>query len=343
MAFKKHFLIPLIVAGLLLVPYGASFAQSFQNAGSTGLQFLKIGMSARAEGMGGAFASVAGDISSLTINPAGIGSIDRIGVSVQHTNWVAQTDMNFIGLVVPISSDVNLALHTTYLTSGGIEITTIDQPEGTGQSYDAADIAVGFTSSVKLTSQLSFAATVNYLQERIYDEISGGVSLDVGMWYSTGFNSLNLGFSICNLGFDQNFTGRQLEVQYAAPAPSEPPSNAELQTLGFSLPLMFRASGSFDLFEMFGEKLTDHQLLTSIDFVQNADTPERVLVGMEYGWNKTLFLRGGYVFNADELGLTGGIGTLVTVSGTDVQFDVAASSLGRFGLSYRVGVAILSN
>jgi hypothetical protein len=328
---------------LLLVPCGAVFAQSFQNAGSTGLQFLKVGMSARAEGMAGAFASVSGDISSLPLNPAGIGSIDRIGVSVQHTNWVAETDLNFIGLVVPISDRVNLALHTTYLTTGGIEITTIDQPEGTGQSYDATDVAVGVTSSVRLTSQLTFATTVKYLQERIYDVASGGVALDAGMWYSTGFKSLNLGFAISNLGFDQNFAGRQLEIKYAPPAPSEPASSAELQTLQYGLPLMFRASGSFDLFEMFAEKLTDHQLLTSIDFVQNADTPERILVGMEYGWSKTLFLRGGYVGNADELGLTGGVGTLLTISGTDVQFDIAASSLGRFGLSYRVGVAVLSN
>ncbi|HTR81933.1 MAG TPA: PorV/PorQ family protein [Bacteroidota bacterium] len=343
MASKKHFLILLIVAGLLLVPYGSSVAQSFQNAGSTGMQFLKIGMSARAEGMGGAFASVAGDISSLTINPASIGSIDQIGVSVQHTSWVAETNLNFIGLVVPISDDVNLALHTTYLTTGDIEITTIDQPEGTGQFYNASDIAVGLTSSIRLTSQLTFATTFNYLQERIYDEMSGGVSLDVGMWYSTGFKSLNIGFVISNLGFDQNFEGHQLDVQYVPSEPSEPPVNAELQTLDYSLPLSFRASGSFDVFEMFGDKLTDSQLLMSIDFVQNADTPERVLVGIEYGWYKTLFLRGGYVANADELGLAGGIGTMVAISGADVQFDVAASSLGRFGLSYRFGVAVLSN
>lgn len=328
---------------MLLLPVGMLFSQSFQNAGSTGLQFLKIGMSTRSEGMGGAAASLDGDISLLTLNPASIGNMHQLGLSIQRTNWVASTDLNFIGLVVPLSDQVNLALHTTYLTSGGIEITTIDAPEGTGEFYDVSDVAVGLTSSVRLTSQLTFATTIKYVQERIYDVSSDGLSLDAGMWYATGFNSLNLGFVITNLGFDQTFTGKPLEVKYAPSDPAEPNVNAQLQAQKYGLPLAFRASGSFDLFEMFLEKMDEHQLRMAIDFVQNADTRERVLTGMEYSWTKTFFVRGGYAFNADELGWSGGIGTFLNISGTDVQFDAAASSLGRFGLSYRFGVAILSN
>jgi hypothetical protein len=315
-------------------------SQSFNNAGSTGMQFLKIGTSTRAGGMGGAFGSISGDISSLTINPASIGTIQSLALSVQHTTWVEQTDLNFIGLVVPISDAVNLGLQTTYLTSGNIEITTIDVPEGTGQYYDISDIAMGLTSSVRLTSQLTFALTAKYLQERIFDVSTEGLSMDVGMWYATGFKSLDLGFSITNLGYEMQFTGKSLEVPYVPADPAEPNARAELQTQKFGLPLSFRASGSFDLFEMFDEKLNEHQMITAIDFIQNTDTRERVLIGAEYRYSGTVFLRGGYTFNADELSWSSGVGTFISMSGYDVQFDVSAASLGRFGMHYQVGLAI---
>jgi hypothetical protein len=306
------------------------------------LQFLKIGAGARAQGMGGAFASIAGDVSTLAVNPAGIGSLTSIGLSVQHTGWVAATDLNFIGLVVPMSDQVNLAFQTTFMSTGSIEMTTIDQPEGTGQSYDAADIAVGVTGSVRLTSQLTFAATFKYIEERIYDVSSTGVALDAGMWYATGFKSLNLGFVINNLGFDQKFSGNALRVKFDPSDPSEPASNAELQTGGFALPLSFRASGSFDALDMFDNKSDSHRLTTALDFVQSADTRERVHIGLEYGWHETLFIRGGYIINADEFSWSGGAGALVDLGGSAVQCDAAASSLGRFGVCYRFGISIMA-
>jgi hypothetical protein len=154
---------------------------------------------------------------------------------------------------------------------------------------------------------------------------------------------LNLGFVITNLGFEQSFSGKPLEVQYAPSDAAEPVVHAQLQTQKYGLPLSFRASGSFDLFEMFMERLDEHQMRVAMDFVQNADTRERVLTGMEYGWSKTFFVRGGYAINTDELGWSGGVGTLQNLSGTDIQFDASASSLGRFGISYRIGIAIISN
>jgi hypothetical protein len=48
-----------------------------QRRGTSSLEFLKIGVGARAEGMGEAFVSVANDPSALYWNPAGIGSLLR--------------------------------------------------------------------------------------------------------------------------------------------------------------------------------------------------------------------------------------------------------------------------
>lgn len=329
-----------VIAVLSITLCASTAAQAFRNAGSTGAQFLKIGVGARAMGMGGAYASIAGDATALAWNPAGIGTIESIQLSAEHTTWVAGMDHNFIGLVVPITDRFNLAFHTIYITSGGIEITTIDNPEGTGSSYDVSDVAAGITSSVRLTTQLTFAATVKYLQERIYDVQSGGVAADAGAWYATGYRSLTIGFAILNLGFDQKFSGRSLEFRYNPTGTGEPPVESELQTLAYSLPLMFRASGSFDVFEMFDEPVEGHTLKAVLDFVQHADTPEQLIMGAEYTWQNVLSVRSGYVMNADELSWSAGGGARLDLSGARLEANYAVSSLGRFGLGHRFGISV---
>lgn len=332
---KRLLVVLVVMLGLTTV----SPAQSLRNAGSAGGQFLKIGVGARAMGMGGAFTSIHGDPTALAWNPAGIGSIDALSLSAQHTSWVAGLEHNFIGLVAPLSDQVNVAFHTVFLTSDAIEITTIDQPEGTGSFYDVSDIAVGLTSSIRLTTQLILAVTAKYIEERLHDVNSNTIAADVGAWYATGFRGLNLGFSVSNLGFDQKFSGRSLEVRYQPPT-SEPPTRSELQTLSFDLPLMFRASGSFDVFEMFAERLPEHALTLALDFIQYSDIQERLVIGAEYTWSNMLSLRTGYLFNADELGWSGGAGVRLPVSDLALTVDYAASSLGRFGMGHRVGVSI---
>ncbi len=316
------------------------FAQSGGNAGSAGAQFLKIGVGARAMGMGGAFGSMGGDATSLAWNPAGIGGIERIDVAVQHTAWVADMNHEFIGLVVPVTDQFSLGLHAIVLTSGKIEITTIDNPEGTGEFYDATDLAVGLTSSVRLSSQLVLATTVKYIEERIYDVRSSGLAIDAGASYETGFRSLRIGFGVSQLGLDQSFSGRPLEVRYEPVNPGEPPVKAELSADKFQLPLTFRAGGSFDVIAMFSEPSADHRLIAALDFMQYTDVTERVAIGAEYAWENTLFLRSGYLFNADELSWGVGAGVRLTVDEMRVGFDYSASSLGTFGIGHRVGIEV---
>ncbi len=332
----KHVLVVMMLACTL------ANAQSTHNAGAAGGQFLKIGVGARAMGMGGAYGSAGGDVTSLAWNPAGIGLIGALQVSAQHTVWVADINHNFIGVVLPLTDHVNIGLHTVYLTSGEIEITTIDEPEGTGRFYDAADIAVGLTSSVRLTEQLTFAATVKYIEERLADVKSNTVALDAGAWYDTGLRSLHLGFTVSHLGFESGFAGRSLEVRYEPPNQAQPPVRSELQTLDNALPYTFRASGSFDVFTMFDEPMEDHGLVAALDFIQHSDVPERLAIGAEYTWQNTFSIRSGYLFNADELGWSGGAGVRVETGDVFFNVDYAASSLGRFGFGHRIGVSIAS-
>jgi hypothetical protein len=180
--------------------------------------------------------------------------------------------------------------------------------------------------------------TFKYIEERIYDVESSGLAMDAGVSYDTGFRSLAIGFSISHLGFDQTFSGKSLEVDYDPGTPGEPQTPAELETLPFSLPLLFRASGSFDVFRMVDEAIPNHQLLLAFDFIQESDSEERAVLGVEYALYDAVAFRTGYIFNADELSWSAGGGARISTDDFDVGFDYAASSLGRFGLAHRVGL-----
>src|SRR5438045_3246800 len=65
-----------------IVAHAQSTAQTtpenFNNVGSSGAVFEKIGVGARAAGMGGAYSALADDISALYWNPAGIARLKGI-------------------------------------------------------------------------------------------------------------------------------------------------------------------------------------------------------------------------------------------------------------------------
>jgi hypothetical protein len=84
---KKHIVLILTLA-VLLVPFGIS-AKPFGKVGTVGMQFLKLGVDARAIGMGEAYTAVTDDISSVFWNPAGLAPSFQNQVFFSHTNWPA--------------------------------------------------------------------------------------------------------------------------------------------------------------------------------------------------------------------------------------------------------------
>jgi len=61
------------------------------NAGLTAFPVLNVPMGGRSEGMAGAFAAVADDVSFIEFNPAGSSMLSRSELAFFHNNWIADT------------------------------------------------------------------------------------------------------------------------------------------------------------------------------------------------------------------------------------------------------------
>ena len=72
-----------------------------ENAGTTGFNFLKVPVGARASALGGAFVAMRGDLESTTWNPAGLlGVRDRAG-TLSLTRYLVDTEAGFACIAFP--------------------------------------------------------------------------------------------------------------------------------------------------------------------------------------------------------------------------------------------------
>ena len=60
------------------------FGGGFSKVGTAAAQFLKIGVGARAMGLGGTFSAIANDVSTIYWNPAGIANLKTTSIGFTH-------------------------------------------------------------------------------------------------------------------------------------------------------------------------------------------------------------------------------------------------------------------
>jgi len=108
---------------------------------------------------------------------------------------------------------------------------------------------------------------------------------------------------------------------------------------GFQLPLTFRIGFSMDALDLASVDRTVHSMLLAVDFEHPRDFAEQVKFGGEYLFMRTVALRAGYVFPADEHGFSFGVGLRQTVENLGMGVDYAYTPFGVFGGVHRVSLS----
>ena len=315
------------------VPASAQILPAFGNdrKGTAGFQFLKIPVDARAAAMGETVVANAFDASALFWNPALAAQTPQAQIGISHTAYYTDINLEYAAAIYHVGG-FTLGASLQALNSGDMEVTTEFQPQGTGETFRLVDVALGLTVAQQLTDLFSYGVTGRYVQESVVDLTTRTAVVDLGIFYRIGTTGAQMAVAIRNLGID-----------------AAPQGSIERTTVGtdggvvveddfesITPPTTFLLGISYDVFH----RDAANDLLVSGQLTHLNDNAESFNVGVEYVWNRTLALRGGYRFGVDEFVLPSlGAGLMLPeLSGLGARFDYAFSHLERLGTVHRVGL-----
>lgn len=329
--------ITLVFAVVLIA--APSFADEFTRAGTSGAQFLKIGVGSRYNGMSEASVASVNDIYSMYWNPAGLTHINDNEIGFTYVNYLLDVSLNYVAYARNFEGWGVFGVSASVLSMNDQEITTVDEPDGTGDMYSVSSYALQVSFARRLTQQFSFGASFKYVGEQIHREKSHAFAFDFGTLLYTGFKSLRLGMSISNVGPELTFDGRDLDVGYDSDQdfPQKDDYSARLKVNSYDLPLTFRVGLAYDL-----EFDNDLIMTWSVEAKHPNDNVQQGSLGTEVNWKNNYFLRAGYKFNYDEEGLALGGGLKTNVTGnTDLILDYAWVDFGRLESVHRFSASII--
>ncbi len=298
----------ILTTGWFLVVSGA---HAQDKVGTAAAQFLKVGVSARAVGMGDAHVAAADDASGLFYNPAAITAVPGGEALLSHIDLYhgAGISYEFAGVVLPTyvaSGRVGLSFQA--LRTDDMAETTPSAPTGTGRHFRSSEYALAGSYALELTDKFSAGFTFRFItsflanldayrEEAAVDASASSWGIDIGTLYRTGYHGINFGMAISNFGPDLTYL--------VEPAP---------------LPINFKVGVSADAFRSAGQAL-----VVAVEGSHPNDNRERANVGAEYSLGDWVALRGGYRFEYDDEKWSLGGG--VKLSGGSVRFDYAYTSM----------------
>jgi hypothetical protein len=330
-----------ILLALLIILVAVPPASATTKVGTSAAQFLKIEVGCRAAAMGGTYAAMASDASALYWNPAGLARLGGNELLLMHADWLADTDFNFGGVVILLGNNA-LGASITSLNYGEWEVTTVDDPEGTGEIMEAGDFALAGSFARSLTDRFSFGFNIKYIRQTIWHMDASSFAFDVGTLYITRFNQMRIGMSMANFGTKMRMEGKDARVFHDVD-PGLTGHNeaitAFMETDSWDLPLNFRVGVAMDLVDTGPMRWT-----VAVDALHPNDNDEAVNLGSEVMWNETIALRGGYQAlgrkNSEE-GLTLGAGLRYPLTGfTAVKIDYAYADWGRLEDVHRFSMGL---
>ena len=286
------------------IPVVADNTDIHENAGTRAMTFLKIGVGAKAIGMGESQVAATDDLYASYWNPAGLAKLQEPQLALMHNEWFAGINHEFVGVALPVGNIGTLGASASFLSFG--ELQGRDAEGNETKIFRPYDLAVIFSYARNFGSSIAFGANAKFLREQIADETGTGIAFDLGGLYTFSDVPLSLGVNAQHLGPRVTF------IEEA-----------------FGLPVTIRLGAAY--------KLWNEVLVLTTDIIRPADNDISVGVGAGYTIGNILQLRSGYRYQigGNDLGaisgLTGGFGlTLLRF-----QIDYALVPFGVLGLTHR--------
>lgn len=262
---------------------------------------------------------------------------ESFDVSLGLTNFIADIDYNsFAASYRPAQGQYGVfGVNAMYVDYGRIDETIIDDTAERGYrkigTFGPYALRYGLGYANAITNQFMVGGTLNMVTQNL-GKVTMGIeddefdrssfsettfSIDFGVLYRTGFESLAFAMSVRNFSGEINFDDKTED-----------------------LPLTFRMGLSMDILDLTEVNQDMHSLILSIDARRPTDFYEQIVPGIEYTFMDRFIVRGGYQFPTDTEGISAGFGIRQSLGSTKLEFNYAFTdyeilhSVNRFSLQF---------
>ncbi|MAT40420.1 MAG: hypothetical protein CL946_12560 [Ectothiorhodospiraceae bacterium] len=280
---------------------------------NAGLAFLKVGVGARAVGMGESGVTLSRHGNSMFYNPAIIAREAGSSITIMHNERYEDVTANYLAATARLGS-MAIGVHVNFSSVGEIEVRNTPGPAEGTTSGD--DLSAGITAALPFGENLEVGASVKYLFTKIYTTSADGYAFDLGVRYrplvSEDGRGLQFGAAVSNLG-----------------------SMSEFQLESPTLPVGIRAGAGYSM----PLEITKGTLsLVAENMYYTKDEKNHLHTGAEVSYKENLFLRLGYVTGFDIRALTFGLGASYSI----FMFDFAyVPGKNEFGSTSTISLTLL--
>lgn len=312
---------------LFVMTFSSIFAGGGNRRGTAGAVQLSIPVGARGIALGGATILGTGGVDAIYWNPANLARTQNsVDVMFSQMTYIADINVSYGAVGIKLGDFGSLAFNIKSLSVGDIEKTTEESPDGTGTVYSPQFMTVGLTFSKMLSDRIAVGFTASLVSEKIEFVSASGVSFDVGVTYSDlgSIKGLGLGIVMKNIGPRMKFEGTGLLKNGEISDALRPGGYVRLTAAEFDLPNTLEIGMSYDL------AINETNSLHAVgSFVNHNYWADEYRLGLEYSYDKLVYLRGGYVLTPEidkeerTYSFSAGFGLNYSFGGANLKLDYA--------------------
>lgn len=275
----------------------AVFAGNPDRQGEAGANQLLINPWARCAGFHEMNTANTVGAEAMYLNVAGLSRINKTQIQLGHTRYIADININALGLARKIGSGGTFGVSLMAMDLGNFEYTTEDVPEGSGATFSPSYFNLGLSYSHLFTNKVSVGITVKVVNESINNAAARAFALDGGVQYVTGENdNFKFGISLRNVGSKMRFSGEGLSKQLPNPGPTFEYDNTYYErSAAYELPSQLNIGASYDW--LLGKT---NRLTLVGNYTSNAFSRDQLGGGLELAIRKIFALRFGYKHELDS-------------------------------------------
>ncbi|MCD4813728.1 PorV/PorQ family protein [bacterium] len=282
----------LVLTSLLLC--GPVYAQIL-----SGGETLKTAIGARQTGMSEAFTALSGDVAAMYYNPAGLAKLTSPEITTMYTANLFENQNALIafGMPVPFYGSNTLSIGLMNLAGAPMDIYYPDGTTETRTSQNDLITTVGIAR--QLSTSFSVGFNLKFFYSSLIEEYTAlAFGCDLGTQYAFAqLPGLTLGAALQHLG---------TEIKY--------------EDEGDPMPTTLRIGAAYAW--LLGKP---HTVTISTDALLPNDSEPLQNIGLEYNWQNTLFIRGGYKLGYDIDAFS--IGAGIVFSGLKLDYAFSSTQL----------------